>query len=230
MRWDEPQPTLFPVATAPGSRRRRRTDDEEPIAFETETVSLSLDEPVWERVFTVAPLVLVGTRERWSRYNLAPKHMAMPLGWRNYFGFVCTPRHATYANVRRHGQFTVSFPHHFQVVQAGLAADRREADDSKPSLAALPTFPASVVDGVLVHGCYLFLECELDRIVDGFGDESLIAGRIVAAAAREEALRDPDRDDAEVLHRLPPLAYLSPGRFASVSESLSFPFPARFSR
>jgi len=230
MRWDKSQPTLFPVAPAPGSRRRPRAGADDPIAFETETVALSLDEPVWERVFTVAPLVLIGTRERWGRYDLAPKHMAMPLGWGEHFGFVCTPRHATYANIQRHRQFTVSFPHYFQVVQAGLAADGREADGSKPSLVALPTFPASVVDGVLVHGCYLFLECELDRIVDGFGDESLIAGRIVAAAARPEALRDPDQDDADVLHRLPPLAYLSPGRFAGVGESLSFPFPARFSR
>lgn len=226
----EPQPTLFPIGTARDSRERRHGHEEEPIAFVTETVPLSLDEPVWERLFTVAPLVLIGTRERGGRYNLAPKHMAMPLGWGKHFGFVCTPRHATYANVQRYQQFTVSFPHYFQVVQAGLAADRREADGSKPSLAALPTFPASVVGGVLVHGCYLFLECELERIIDGFGDESLIAGRIVAAAAREEALRDPDRDDADVLHGLPPLAYLSPGRFAGVAESLSFPFPAGFSR
>ncbi|HET7855166.1 MAG TPA: flavin reductase [Gaiellaceae bacterium] len=223
------QPTLFPVSPARQSGSRRHLD-EEPIVFETEAVSLSLDESIWDRVFTVAPLVLVGTRERGSRYNLAPKHMAMPLGWGAYFAFVCTPRHATYANVERYREFTVSFPHRFQVVQAGLAADRREADGSKPSLAALPTFPASTVDGVFVHGCYLFLECELDRIVDGFDDASLVVGRIVAAAAREEAVRAPDRDDADVLRTLPPLAYLNPGRFAPVGDSYSFPFPAGFQR
>jgi flavin reductase (DIM6/NTAB) family NADH-FMN oxidoreductase RutF len=221
------QQALFPWPSEAPVRRRPAG---EAIAFETDAVRLSLDEPVWERVFTVAPLVLVGTKQAWGEYDLAPKHMAMPLGWGNYFGFVCTPRHATYANVRRHGQFTVSFPHHFQVVQVGLAAESRQPDGSKPSLAALPTFAASVVDGVLVHGCYLFLECELDRIVPGFGDAELVAGKIVAASARAEALRGPDRDDAEVLHGLPPLAYVSPGRFTVADETLSFPFPARFRR
>lgn len=227
MRGEPNQERLFRVKAARVPRRRRRPE-EETIAFETETVPLSLAEPVWERVFTVSPLVLIGTKERWGHYNLAPKNMAMPLGWGNHYCFVCSPRHATLANVRRYEQFSVSFPHHFQVVQAGLAAAPREADGSKPSLAALPTFPASVVDGVLVHGCYLFLECELDRIVEGFGDAVLVVGRIVAAAARNEALRNPDRDDAEVLHGLPPIAYLSPGRFAPAGDSFSFPFPANF--
>jgi flavin reductase (DIM6/NTAB) family NADH-FMN oxidoreductase RutF len=184
---------------------------------------------VWERVFTVAPLVLVGSKEPSGHYDIAPKHMATPLGWTGRFGFVCTPRHATHRNVEREGEFTVSFPHRFQVVQAALAASRREADGTKPSLEALPTFLATTVDGALVHGCYLFLECELEQIVR-FEEDSLVVGRIVAASARNEAVRSPDRDDAELLRQLAPLAYVGPGRFTAVSSSLSFPFPADFSR
>jgi flavin reductase (DIM6/NTAB) family NADH-FMN oxidoreductase RutF len=196
--------------------------------LDTRTVRLSPG-GVWERVFAVAPLVLVGSKEPTGRYDIAPKHMAMPLGWGDRYCFVCTPRHATYANIERQRAFTVSFPHRFQVVQAGLAAARREPDGSKPSLRALPTFRARKVDGVLVHGCYLFLECELDRLVP-FDDEALVVGRIVAASAREEAVRGPDREDEEVLRRLPPLAYVGPGRFTSVSDTRSFPFPSAFSR
>ena len=217
----------------PGGGRTRRgprgSSTEKPIAFETATVELPV-EALWNRVFTISPLVIVGSKEPDGTYDLAPKNMAMPLGWRDRYCFVCTPRHATYRNVERHRAFTVSFPHHFQIVQTSLAASGRDADNSKPGLAALPTFPARVVDGVLVHGCYLFLECELDRIVGGFDDAALIVGRIVSASARREAIRDPDRDDAEVLRHLPPLAYASPGRFAAVDETLSFPFPATFRR
>ena len=82
---------------------------------------------------------------------------------------------------------------------------------------------------MLVHGCYAFLECELDRFVE-LDDASLVIGRVVAASAVEEAIRDPDRDDAELLRRVSPLAYLSPSRFASIEDSRSFPFPASFSR
>lgn len=202
----------------------------DPLAPGQETRTVALDPAsVWERVFTVAPLVLVGSREPSGHYDIAPKHMAMPLGWSGRFGFVCTPRHATHANVEREGVFTVSFPHRFQVVQAALAATRRAPDGTKPALEALPTFLASKVDGALVHGCYLFLECELERIVR-FGEDSLIVGRIVAASAREEAVRDPDRDDVELLRRLAPLAYVSPGRFGALSDTMSFPFPSDFSR
>ena len=197
--------------------------------YETPTRELSVD-VLWQRVFTVAPLVIVGTKDTDGTYDLAPKHMAMPLGWRRQYGFVCTPRHRTYGNIERHGSFTVSFPRSFQVVQAALAASSREQDGTKPALAALPTFPARQVDGVLVHGCYAFLECELDRFVDLDDDASLVIGRIVVASALEAAIRDVDGDDAELLRHVAPLAYLSPSRFVAIEDSRSFPFPASFSR
>src|ERR671938_222319 len=94
-------------------------------------VTLRGDLPVWERIFTVNPLVLAGTRERGGRYDLAPKHTAFPMGWENYFGFVCTPRHRTYHNARREGVFKVSYPRPTQVVLASLAASPRKGDESK---------------------------------------------------------------------------------------------------
>jgi flavin reductase (DIM6/NTAB) family NADH-FMN oxidoreductase RutF len=191
-------------------------------------VALPTDQPIWSRFFTVAPLVLVATKEG-DGWDVAPKHMAMPLGWDNHYGFVCSPRHSTYDNVRRHGAFTVSFPGPDQIVQTSLAASGRDPEGGKPGLEALPTFPATAVEGVLVSGCGLYLECELDRIVDGFGENCLIAGRVVAAQADERALRVHDRDDADLVHAAPLLAYVSPGRFASVSETFSFPFHADFS-
>ena len=197
-------------------------------SYETATRELSVA-GLWERVFTVAPLVIVGSKDTDGTYDLAPKHMAMPFGWGDLYCFVCTPRHRTYRNIERHGVFTVSYPHSLQVVQASLAASRREPDGTKPALAALPTFYAREVDGVLVHGCYLFLECELERFVD-VDDASLVIGRIVAASAVEGAIRDPDRDDAELLHRLGLLTFLSPSRFTVIDGSHSFPFPASFAK
>jgi flavin reductase (DIM6/NTAB) family NADH-FMN oxidoreductase RutF len=193
-------------------------------------VPLVTDTPIWDRTFIVAPLVLVGTLEPDGRHDLAPKHMAMPFGWQNYFGFICSPRHGTHRNIEATGEFTVSFPTTDQVLQATLAAAMREPDGSKPSLAALDTMPADHVGGVLVRDAYLWLECASERIVTGFGDNSLIVGRVVAASVDERALRNADGDDADVIGALPLLAYLSPGRFAAVAQSYSFPFPADFRR
>ena len=192
--------------------------------------TLREDLPIWEWVFTVNPLVLVGTKERDEGYDIAPKHMAFPLGWDNYFGFVCTPRHRTYDNVRREGVFTVTYPRPTQVVLTSLAATPREDGGRKPSVDALPTFPANEIDGVFVKDGYLFLECALERVVDDFGENSLIAGRIVAAHVRPDYLRDSEKDDQDLIHEFPLLAYISPGRYLPVGESYSFPFPAGFMR
>lgn len=187
-------------------------------------IALDLQTPIWERFFTVAPLVVIGSREPKGNYNLAPKHRAMPLGDGNYFGFICTPCHHTYQNIVRERAFTVSFLRPNQVLAASLAAAPRDADDQKLTLCALPTVPTTVVDGQLLADITLGLECQLFKIVDGFGDNSLIAGKIVAASVDEEALRIAAEDDQDILLRSPLLAYLSPGRYAKIDHSYSFPF------
>jgi len=191
-------------------------------------VRLPTRSPVWGHVFMVSPLVLVGSKSPGGEHDLAPKHMAMPLGWSNHYCFVCSPRHTTYTNVVATGVFTVSFPRPEQVVQTSLAAAPREQDQTKPSLAALPTFPAREVDGVLVVGCSFFLECRLERVLDGFGENSLVIGEVVAASADEGVLRVSGQDDGDLVHEQPVLAFLSPGRFASVAETFSFPYPVDF--
>lgn len=193
-------------------------------------VPLPTDRPIWDRFFGVFPLVIVGSKEEGEGYDLAPKHLAMPLGWENFFSFVCSPSHATYANIRRHGYFTVSYPRPSATLMASLAAAPRCEDLSKPSLQVLPTFPARQVEGVLVRDGYLFLECEHERILDGFGRNSLIIGRVVAASVSEESLREQERDEAEQIYRNPLLAYVSPGRLAEIRQTTAFPFPKGFSR
>ncbi len=156
--------------------------------------------------------------------------MAMPLGWQNYYAFVCSPRHATYRNIARERQFTVSFPRPTQVVESSLAASPRCEDQSKPVLSTLPTRRTTTVDGVVLEDCYLALECRLHLVVDGFGANSLIIGHVVAASADEAFLRMDDRDEGEQLVQSPLLAYVSPGRYAEIQRTTRFPLPKGFSK
>ena len=201
-----------------------------PQATPRSLISLDLNQPIWDRFFTVAPLVVIGTREPDNTYDLAPKHMAMPLGWGHYFGFICTPHHHTYQNIRRTKEFTVSFPQPTQILATSLTAAPRCSDDHKPALTALPTIKATVLDGVFLQDAYLCLECELNRIIDGFDDNSLIAGKILAAHVDEASMRLAARDDQDLLRRAPLLAYLSPARYARIDHSQSFPFHEGFQR
>ncbi len=193
-------------------------------------VELDLDKPIWDRFFWVSPLAVIGTLEEDGSPNLAPKHMVTPMGWQNYFGFVCTPRHSTYRNIDRDGVFTVSMPRPDQVVLASLCAAPRCDDSAKPVLAALPTRPAKRVKGVHLAQSYLFLECELERAVDGFGENSLVVGRIVQAGVAPDSLRTLERDGQDLIRAAPLLAYLPPCRFTAIEQTFSFPLPDGFER
>lgn len=189
-------------------------------------VELDTNEPVWDRFFTIAPLVLIGTIDPDGAPDLAPKHMVTPMGWQNYFGFVCAPKHATCRNIERSGEFTVSFPRPSQVLYSSLAASPRQTTGDKPVLDYFRTFPARDVQGAFIDEAYLFFECRHFRTIDGFGSNCLITGEIVAARADPAVLRSSEIDDQELVHAAPLLAYLAPGRFAAIDESNAFPFPA----
>jgi len=202
------------------------------MPHETDAALIQLDvsSPIWNQFFTVAPLVVIGTREPDGADDLAPKHMVTPLGWDNMFGFVCAESHGTYQNIKREGEFTVSFPNPDQVVLTSLSATPRCEDNTKPAINTLPTFPATMVKGTFLKDSYLFLECKLDRIIDDFGKNSLITGSIVAAQIIPSAIRANDRDDQDILQEAPLLAYVSPGRYTTIDRSFSFPFPLGFRR
>ena len=193
-------------------------------------IELDVSRSIWERFFSVFPLVIIGTRDADGVPDLAPKHLAIPLSWESHFGFVCSQAHRTYQNIRRTGEFTVTYARPSQVVLASLAATPRCEDHSKPIVEALSTFPAKTVDAVFLKDGYLFLECRSTKIYDDFGRNSLIAGEIVAARVAPEAAKQSDQDDQDLLMSAPLLAYLYPGRFAAISQSNKLPFPAGFKR
>jgi flavin reductase (DIM6/NTAB) family NADH-FMN oxidoreductase RutF len=195
------------------------------IAINSRLVDIGTDRPVWDRFFTVAPLVLVGTTDADGSPDLAPKHMVTPMGWQNYFGFVCAPSHSTCSNIQRSGEFTVSYPKPSQVLLSALAASPRQ-EGHKPVLDFYTTFPAQQIDGVMIEDAYLYFECRHFRTVDGFGPNCLVTGEIVAAYAEPGFLRSNELDDQELIRNSPLFAYLAPGRFAAVDQSNAFPFPA----
>jgi flavin reductase (DIM6/NTAB) family NADH-FMN oxidoreductase RutF len=193
-------------------------------------ISLDPGLPIWNNFFTVSPLVLIGTKDESGEYNVAPKHMAFPMGWDNYFGFLCTPSHSTYHNIIRETVFTVTYPRPTQVVLASISATPRNDDNLKTSLLALETFEAKNIDGLFVDDGYIYMECLLHKIVEGFGSNSLITGYIMAAYVHEDAYRTSDKDDAELINGAPLLAYLEPGRFSRIEQAFAFPFPKDFKR
>ncbi|MBT8178738.1 MAG: flavin reductase family protein [Eudoraea sp.] len=201
------------------------------VIGEQHITQLNVKQSLWDQVFTIAPLVVVGTREN-KGYDLAPKHMVSPIGFGPYFAFVCTPRHGTFRNIRETGEFTVSFPKPDQLVFTSLSASPRQESISKSDAIqeTLPVVKAMGMDAPLVDGSYLYLECRFYKLIEGFDDYAIITGEVVAAYADKEYARLSEQDEQEQLYKNPLLAYVAPGRFARIAETYNFPFPKDFKR
>ncbi|MEG3659953.1 flavin reductase [Arenibacter palladensis] len=194
-------------------------------------VQISTNRPIWDHFFTVAPLIIVGTKEG-DGYDMAPKHMATPLGPSNYFGFLCTPNHSTYHNVKETKEFSISFPIPDQVLLASLGASPRNPDLEKSVqiIGSLPTVNTTTIDALFIKDSYLYMECQLFKIIDGFDDHSFITGKIKTAFVHKDYLRVSEMDEQQQINEFPLLAYLPPGRFASIDQTYNFPFPKGFKK
>lgn len=195
----------------------------------SDQISLELDDSLWDHVFQVSPLVMIGTREADGGYDFAPKSRIVNLTPR-HLGFVCRESHATYRNAVRERAFTVSWPGPQQIVMTSAAAAPRCEDGEKKTLKGLPTVAAREVDGKLLAGCSLNVECRLERVIDDLGEDQLVIGRVVAAWASPDAMRSATTPDHEIVHKRPILAYLHPSQFATIDKSVGFPFPKGFTR
>ena len=192
-------------------------------------IRLSPEEPIWDRVFMVAPLIVVGTKEE-SNYDLAPKHMATLIGPSNYFAFICTPNHGTYQNIKKNKEFSVSFPIPDQVVLASLSASPRceEQYDKKPIVDELPTSKCKAIDALILNDSYLYFECSLTKIIDGFDAYSIVIGKILEAYVDSAYMKISEKDEQKQIFEHPLLAYIAHGRFAKIRDTYNFPLPKGF--
>ena len=144
---------------------------------------LSLDKHDWHPSPLPGQLVLVSTCAADGTPNVAPKSWVTMAAFAGpVIAFGCNVAHATYRNVEATREFVVN------VVPAGLAervwalADLHGSDRLRTSGLTLST--AVAVRAPLGEECSAHFECTLDS-VKGFGDEVMIFGRVVAAAAEE---------------------------------------------
>ena len=186
-------------------------------------LSLELSHSIWDRFFTVAPLVVIGTRASEGAQNLFATHRAFPFDPENLFAFLASPAEPVVQNCLRERAFSVSFPHPRQIVEASLATAPAGTDDQNPLVAEIQTFRAREIDAPVLAGARLGLECRLERVVEDLGTSWLIVGTIVAAHLDRDTRRVSERDDYDLVARHPLLAFVAPGRFAEIEHTDTFP-------
>jgi flavin reductase (DIM6/NTAB) family NADH-FMN oxidoreductase RutF len=164
----------------------------------------NLEETDARRLLTGGPVLLVTCSYK-GKPNVLPVAYAMPISIVPPFvGIAISPERYSYDVIHKAEEFAINIPsrellHHVQYLGSISGADL-----NKLELTKLPTFRARYVNTVLLGGCVGWIECGLEQEVD-IGDHVLLVGRVVAAAADDEAFNERwllDDDDAKPLHYL----------------------------
>lgn len=157
------------------------------------------------RLLGFGPLVLVSTRARDGRYDIAPVAWNCPLNDEPTRVVIVVDRHhQTASNIRRSKEFIVCVPHASQkrlVTDAGSVSGR-EAD--KFSRFGIDACKGKKTDALVPRGCVGYIECSLMRAVcTEFA--YLFIGQCVAAAALKGAFRKrvlAEKPAGKTLHHL----------------------------
>ena len=131
------------------------------------------------------------------------------------------PSRYSYEIIHRTEEFALNIPstallHHVQYLGSITGADF-----DKVELTKLPTTKAHRIDTILLEGCVGWIECGLEEEYE-VGDHRLLIGRVVAAAADDDAFNDRwllDDEDAKPLH------YLGANFYSTLGEVLTARIP-----
>jgi len=174
--------------------------------------------------FRSANLVLVTTLASSGVPNVAPKTQVMPVGRKGYWAFACCDRHHTYQNVIQQGEFVINFPGPELIEQVSQAAREFPPGTDEISEAGLTAMGSQEVRVPSIAECRVHLECKRYQVIDGYGEESLIVGEVVAVTVDEELVDA----GAELLEEYPLLVYVYPGHYTGIEHVKRFRFPRNY--
>lgn len=150
-------------------------------------------------------VILVCTKSRAGRYDLAPLAWSCPLDYEpvSRVLFVCDPSHATHENLLASGAFAVALPTPAQIGLVRKTGSVSGRDRDKYAEFSIAAFRAKKMDVLVPEGAAAWLECRLVRTV-AEGSVSVVFGEVVHAEAVAGAWR-------ERLHYVSEKLFYAPG-------------------
>lgn len=133
------------------------------------------------------PVVLVSTKDEKGGYDIAPVAWNCPLGKNPpRLLIVVGKRHRTCENITAAGEFIICVPHVSQaeMVRETGSVSGREID--KFDSMNIEAFAGSSVDAMIPEGCVGYLECKVEKVIDG-GHVDIVAAEVLRAVVDKEA-------------------------------------------
>lgn len=168
------------------------------------------------RLVNHGPLILVSTRSKDGKYNIAPIAWNCPVKKDPPTILAAIGKsHKTYTNIKETGEFVICVP---SAKQASLASDTGSVSGTEMDKFKefnISTFRAKDVDCLVPEGLVGAIECRYEKEYDA--GVALIIGRAVRAYGAEDGFSDrvyPEHPDGRTLH------HLGGGSFGVISENI----------
>ena len=133
--------------------------------------------------------------------------------------FGCNMQHQTAKNVLATREFVVNIPSEDIVKETLMTAKPYSPETNKIESAGLTATPSAKVKPPCIEECKAHLECVLEWTKQ-YGDEIIIAGKVVSASADEDIIKSPLEERCNLLR---PIMWVGNERYAVVKESKPFP-------
>ena len=138
------------------------------------------------RFLVAGPLILLTTKWRGGQ-DVLPVAWAMPVSAEPPLIGVCVhPSRHSHDMIRFSEEFALNFPGPELLNHAAYFGSVSGRTVDKLDVTKLPTFNARKVEAPLLEGCVAWVECGVEDAIR-LGDHTLFVGRVLAAAAEEEA-------------------------------------------
>jgi len=187
-------------------------------------VELKLDEFVGKFFFKPESVALVTTISISGVPNVAPKTQVMPIGRKNYWAFACCGSHHTYQNVVQQGEFVINIPGPELIDHISRSSADFPLGTDEIKAAGLTALSSKIVVPPSIAECRVHIECRRYQVLDGFGNDSLIIGQVIACFGDSGFVST----DPAILREYPLLAYIHPNHYATIDRVERFSFPRNY--
>ncbi|MEW6516261.1 MAG: flavin reductase family protein [candidate division FCPU426 bacterium] len=166
------------------------------------------------RLINHGPVLLISSRSRRGRFDLAPIAWACPVGMEPCQVLLAmSPGHQTFRNIQAERGFIVCVPGKAQVKWVREAGSISGTQADKFAKFKIPSFPGKKVRAQIPQGTVAYLECNWQRTIR-LKEVALVIGRCVHAAALAQAYQGrlrAEKPEGKTLHHLGGNVFMVPG-------------------
>lgn len=168
------------------------------------------------KFWQVKPIILITTKNKEGKVNIATKTQFMKIGRSNNVSFGCSTLHDTYQNIKQNKEFVINFPGVELLNETVKAGESINVSDELEYL-NLTGIEAKKVNVPLIQECFFHLECKLIEMRH-YENGVLIIGEVVAACGNKDSIiYNTETSNPDIF------SYVYPDHYVNIKDATLYP-------